>query len=97
MAMDLSTLKGIWDCAILSLMAGYGLRVSGVVAFNKSSLIWIELDGKERLAITVRKKGNKGCVIPATFDVLLILRAFLQRGKSSGGFPCEYLRRFLAQ
>lgn len=77
MAMDLSTLKGIRDCSILSLMAGCGLRVSGVVALNESNLIWTELDGKERLVIKVREKGGKERLVPAPFDVFLMLRAYL--------------------
>lgn len=76
MRCDLSTLVGIRDCAIFSLLAGCGLRVSEVCGLNESSLIWETLDDKRRLIVKVVGKGKKERMLPAPKDTWLLINAY---------------------
>ena len=74
---DLATMKGARDCAILALLSGCGLRVSGVVNLNQSSLIWTQSDNQNGLLIKVVEKGDKERLVPAPQEVWLLIRAYL--------------------
>ena len=78
LAPDLSTFLGVRDAAILSVLIGCGIRLSGLVALNESGLIWVEDDaGGERLVLRVREKGGKERLVPAPADTRLLIRAYL--------------------
>lgn len=72
---DFSTFAGVRDGAMLSLLAGCGLRVSGLVSLNESNIIEDEIDGKVRLIIKVTEKGDKQrrLTIPPEADLMLRL------------------------
>ncbi|MFP4162127.1 MAG: tyrosine-type recombinase/integrase, partial [Ectothiorhodospira sp.] len=74
---DISTFIGLRDAAILSVLIGCGLRVSGVVALNQEDLNWVDYEGQEWLVIRVREKGKKERLVPAPHDTRLLTRAYL--------------------
>lgn len=77
-APDFSTFQGVRDGAMLALLTGCGLRISGLVRLNESNIIQDEIDGKVRLLLKVREKGDKErkMVIPPEAD--LQLRLYLE-------------------
>jgi integrase/recombinase XerD len=76
-APDLDTFMGVRDAAMLSVLLGCGLRVTGLVALNESSLRWSYHGGRETLDIFVREKGEKDRLLPAPDETRLMLRAYL--------------------
>lgn len=74
---DLSTFSGIRDAAVLSVLIGGGLRISGVVALNESNLQFTQDGGREQLSILTREKGSKERLVPMPNEVRLILHAYL--------------------
>lgn len=79
-APDLTEFTGVRDAAMMSLLIGCGLRVSGVCRLNESDLIWGSEDGRELLSIKTYEKGNKERLVPAPNEVLLLVRAYLGHG-----------------
>lgn len=76
-APDIETFLGLRDLAIMMVLGGTGVRVSGLVAMNESSLIWGREGEHERLVIRVSEKGGHERVVPAPDEVRLIVRAYL--------------------
>lgn len=76
-APDLTTFKGIRDAAIMGLLIGCGMRISGLVALNESSLVWVGDDGHETLVVKVIEKGKKERLVPVPAEARLLLRAYL--------------------
>lgn len=74
---DLATFLGLRDTAIMAVLMGLGLRISGICALNESAMIWTELGGREDLVIRVVEKGSKERLMPAPREVALLLRAYL--------------------
>lgn len=75
---DLGTFRGIRDAAMLSVLIGCGCRVSGLVALNESSLVWVKTEeATERLLIRFCEKGKKERVVPAPLETGLLIRAYL--------------------
>ncbi len=74
-APDFETFEGVRDSAMLALLMGCGLRVTGLVSLNESNLVEDELNGKVRLILKVMEKGSKErkLSIPAEADLLLRL------------------------
>ena len=77
LAPDLNTFIGIRDAAILAVFIGCGLRLSGLVSLNQSSLLFYKEDGRECLALRVVEKGDNERWVPAPDEVLYLLRAYL--------------------
>ncbi|MGE0487351.1 MAG: tyrosine-type recombinase/integrase [Gammaproteobacteria bacterium] len=80
MAPGLDTFLGRRDTAMLSLLIGCGLRVSGLIALNESSLLFYADDKnpkRERLAVRVVEKGNRERIVPAPDECWALLRAYL--------------------
>jgi integrase/recombinase XerC/integrase/recombinase XerD len=78
MAPDLDTFVGVRDAAMLSLLIGCGLRVSGLCSLNQSNLIFTtDHNNAERLIIRVTEKGSKERLIPAPVECLFLIRAYL--------------------
>lgn len=77
-APDFATFEGVRDGAILSLLAGCGLRVSGLTALNDDNLATVELNDEPRMIIKVREKGDKERLIPIPKEADLILRLYLE-------------------
>lgn len=75
---DIETFLGIRDAAMISVLVGCGLRVSGLVSMNQSSLIWGRDEaGRERLSIRVNEKGKKDRIVPVPGESALLIRAYL--------------------
>ncbi len=77
MAPDITTFTGIRDAAMLGLLIGCGLRISGLCSLNESSLIFVLDDDWERLIVKVTEKGNKERLVPAPDEARLLIRAYL--------------------
>lgn len=77
-APDMSTFKGVRDALILSLLAGCGLRVSGLVGLNEGSLRTQEIGGKPRIAVRVNEKGQKERWTPVPREADMLLRVYLE-------------------
>lgn len=76
-APDLGTFVGIRDAAILSLLMGCGLRVSGVMGINEGDLKSTQLDGQVRLVLLVTEKGNRQRMVPLPREAESLLRVYL--------------------
>lgn len=75
---DLSEFIELRDAAILSILIGCGLRVSGACSLNEEDLIWYQDDkGLERLALRAREKGDKERLVPAPIETRLYIHAYL--------------------
>jgi site-specific recombinase XerD len=74
---DISTFIGVRDAAMLSVLIGCGVRVSGLVGMNESGLLFYRDGDVERLAIKVREKGGKERIVPAPVETRLLIRAYL--------------------
>lgn len=76
-APNLNTFQGIRDAAMLALLVGCGIRVSGLVGLNDGSLRNEAVDGKVRLMIRVTEKGNKERLLPVPREAEMLLRIYL--------------------
>lgn len=76
-APDMGTFCGIRDAAILSLLIGCGLRVSGLTALNESDLQTMEFECQPRLTIRVTEKGNRERRMPVPREAEMLLRVYL--------------------
>lgn len=76
-APDFTTLEGVRDAAILAILAGAGLRASGIVRLNESNLISDNVDAKPRLFLRIIEKGNKERRVPLPHEADLLLRMYL--------------------
>lgn len=76
-APDLSTFIGIRDCAILHLLIGCGLRVSGLCNLNEGDLFQVDIGGRPRLALRTTEKGDRERQLPVPREAEAILRVYL--------------------
>lgn len=75
---DLKTFRGIRDTAILGVLAGCGLRVSGVVRLTEEDIVLERAEnGGEAAFLRVTEKGNRDRLVPMPDDAWLMLRAYL--------------------
>lgn len=81
MAPDITTFTGLRDAAILAVLFGCGLRVTGVCNLNEQDLQWVQLRGQEWLVLRVREKGRKERLVPAPQETRLLIRAYLGHEK----------------
>ncbi len=78
MGIDLDEFRGIRDAAIISVLAGCGLRVSGLAALNEADFIpQVDEDGYESAFLKVTEKGDHERLVPVPPEVLLMIRAYL--------------------
>jgi integrase/recombinase XerD len=77
-APDLSTFIGMRDAAMLSLMMGCGLRVSGLVGVNESHFTNVQIEGQVRMALRVTEKGNKTRIVPVPKEAEMLVRVYLE-------------------
>ena len=83
-APDLGTFLGLRDAAMLSLLIGCGLRVSGLVNLNEGSVRPSEIAGKPRLVLKVTEKGDKSRVLPIPREAEMLLRVYLEHEELAG-------------
>lgn len=76
-APDLSTFHGIRDAAIMSLLMGCGLRVTGLCTMNEFDLQTVDLDGKPRMIVLVEEKGGRMRRLPVPREAEALLRVYL--------------------
>lgn len=77
-APDFATFEGVRDGAILGVLMGCGLRVSGLVALNQGNIIHAEHKGEIRMLLRVLEKGEKERVVPVPRETDLLLRIYLE-------------------
>lgn len=80
-APDFSTFEGVRDAALMGLLIGCGLRVSGLVRLNQSALVQEALDGRPRMVLRVVEKGNKERKLPVPEQAELLLRLYLEHAE----------------
>jgi integrase/recombinase XerD len=83
-APDLGTFLGLRDAAILALLIGCGLRVSGLVQLNQGDLREGEVAGKPRLSVRVTEKGEKERILPVPREADMLLRVYLEHEQLAG-------------
>lgn len=76
-APDMGTFIGIRDAAIMSLLIGCGLRVSGLTGLNESNLQTVEIECEPRLTIRTLEKGGKERIMPVPREAEALLRVYL--------------------
>lgn len=81
---DMSTFIGIRDAAMLSMLIGCGLRVSGLVGLNEGDLQPMKIDDEPRLTVRLREKGNKERIMPVPRDAEMLLRVYLAHDDLAG-------------
>lgn len=77
-APDFDTFEGVRDAAMLSLLIGCGLRVSGLVRLNEGHIVTQIVDGEPRLALRPTEKGAKERLVPVPREADLLLRVYLE-------------------
>lgn len=75
---DFTTFEGVRDAAIMAVLMGCGLRVSGLVGLNESNLIPTRIDMRQRLVIRTTEKGGKERQLPVPYHADLLLRVYLE-------------------
>lgn len=76
-APDVDTFIGVRDSAMIALLLGCGMRVSGLVGLNESDVLQDSIDGKPRLVIRVREKGDRSRNLPVPPDADILLRVYM--------------------
>lgn len=76
-APDMSSLVGIRDAAMLALLMGCGLRVSGLVGLNEGDLQPMQIDKQARLVVRVTEKGGKTRLVPVPREAEMLIRVYL--------------------
>lgn len=74
---DLETFIGTRDAAIISLLGGCGLRLSGVASLNQSNIKQDIINGQSRLVLTVIEKGNKERLLVLPTECAIYLTHYL--------------------
>lgn len=76
-APDLNTFTGVRDAAMLALLMGCGLRVSGLVGMDEGDLRNAQIEGQTRLVARVVEKGQKERMLPVPREAEMLLRVYL--------------------
>lgn len=74
---DLDKLSGVRDAAIISVLAGCGLRISGLIGLNESDLVADTQGGRDGIFFRVTEKGSNERLVPVPGETLLMVRAYL--------------------
>lgn len=77
-APNFDTFEGVRDAAMLGVLLGCGVRVSGLVSLNEGHLITQLVDGEPRLALRPTEKGAKERLVPVPRETDLLLRVYLE-------------------
>ena len=76
-APDMSTFIGIRNAAMLSLLIGCGLRVSGLTGLNEGDLQPVVIEGQRRLTLRTIEKGNRTRMMPVPKEAEMLLMVYL--------------------
>lgn len=77
-APDFETFEGVRDGALLSVLIGCGLRVTGLVKLNEGNLKHSESNGEVRLVLKVNEKGERERLIPVPKEAGMLLQLYLE-------------------
>ncbi|OHC66531.1 MAG: hypothetical protein A2040_10730 [Rhodocyclales bacterium GWA2_65_19] len=77
-APEFGSFNGVRDGAILAVLIGCGLRVSGLARLNESSIQREVIDNQPRLVLQVTEKGNKQRRLPVPEQAALLLGIYLE-------------------
>lgn len=77
-APDYSTFEGVRDAAMIALLMGCGLRVSGLVGLNEGNIVRTVIDNRQRMMIRTVEKGDKERQVPIPQQADLLLRVYLE-------------------
>lgn len=78
MQCDLYQFTGVRNAAVISVLMGCGLRVSGVSKLNQGDLVAdVDEEGKEACYLRVREKGDHERIVPVPDECYLLIRAYL--------------------
>lgn len=77
-APDFTTFEGVRDAAMLALLMGCGLRVSGLTRLDQEDIQPLTTDQEARLALLVTEKGEKSRRLPIPKEADLLLRVYLE-------------------
>lgn len=78
LSIPLDEFLGIRDATIISVLAGVGLRVSGLTALNERDLVSETGErGREVWSLRVREKGGHQRLMPVPDEAAVLLRAYL--------------------
>ncbi len=77
-APNFETFEGVRDGAMMAILVGCGVRVSGLVRLNMSNLIEQLVDGKPRLFLRVIEKGGRERLVPVPPEADLQLRVYIE-------------------
>lgn len=83
-APDLSTFLGLRDAAMLSLLIGCGLRVSGLVGLDVEDLRNGSVGDQPRLLLRVTEKGEKERILPVPREAEILIRTYLDHEELQG-------------
>lgn len=75
---DFNTFEGLRDAAMLAVLAGCGLRVSGLIALNESNLVHDVYEGQPCIMIRVTEKGGQQRLVPVPPIADLLLRMHIE-------------------
>jgi len=76
-APDMGTFIGIRDAAMLSLLIGCGLRVSGLIGLNEGDLQTVEIECQPRLTLRTLEKGQRTRIMPVPKEAEMLLRVYM--------------------
>lgn len=76
-APDMGTFVGLRDAAMMALLMGCGLRVSGLVALNEGDLQMVTVGRDVRMVVLVLEKGDKERRVPVPREADALLRVYL--------------------
>lgn len=77
-APDFNTFEGVRDGAMMALLVGCGIRVSGLVKLNVSDVIDELVNEQPRLFIRVIEKGDRERLVPVPAEADLQLRIYME-------------------
>ncbi len=73
---DFGTLSGVRDAAMIAVLAGCGLRASGLVSLNESNLVRDVVDGVPRVFLQVIEKGERERKVPVPEQAALLIQLY---------------------
>lgn len=77
-SIDFSTFHGVRDSAMLGLLIGCGLRISGLLNLTREQLVSTTHLDKPRLCIRTIEKGGKERQVPVPHAAEIMLRVYLE-------------------
>jgi integrase/recombinase XerD len=77
-SIDFSTFHGVRDSAMLGLLIGCGLRISGLLDLTREQIVSTTHEGKPRLCIRTMEKGERQRQIPVPEPAEVMLRVYLE-------------------